>query len=311
MVRGQLRGVIEETETAAFGIVERLQHIDEVISKLDSFVSGSADESARLVQDSEARIAHNQTILGQMDGYVQQRLREAREDQERVNQVVLEARSLESLVQLIKHVAGQTNLLALNAAIEAARAGEAGRGFAVVADEVRKLSGETEKAVQQISQGISSVANNIERQFEDKLSSINLEKEKQLLDFFSTQLNELGSSYEDLMRHDAQVLEEVHRSSSELTSMFIEAQASIQFQDVTRQQLEHVIQALSQLDEHILVLLSRIENPELSVEFQPLAQQLESLYARYVMEQQRIVHDNSLHRDAASAGAAGSRVELF
>jgi methyl-accepting chemotaxis protein len=312
VVRAQLHTIVEETEKAAYDITSRLQGIDGIIVDLSSFVDSSAQETNDLISASEERIEQNRALIEKLDDYIVQRVAEAEADQQRIAMVVEQARSLIKLVDLIKSISGQTNLLALNAAIEAARAGEAGRGFAVVADEVRKLSAETDKAVGQINQGILAVASSIEAQFQDKLKSSNIQAERDALQGFSGQLNALGKNYQDMTQHDTEVLARVRRSSQELSAMFMDALASVQFQDVTRQQIEQVINALDRLDSHSALLAERLEqfeDPQFVL--QPLAEHLDEIYSNYVMSSQRDSHHHALNESRKPDDQTGPKVELF
>lgn len=319
VVRKQLGSVVEQTEKASFDIISRLSEIDEVVTRLNDIVQSSADTSNNIISASEERIQSNRELIAHLDRYITQRVAQAQEEQERSAQFATQAKGLAGLVELIRTIAFQTNLLALNAAIEAARVGEAGRGFAVVAGEVRKLAGATEQAVGQIHEGIQGVVDSIEEQYQAKLQASHIDAERAALQSFATQLAELGRDYHDITNRDARVMEQISQSSQQLAAMFMDALASVQFQDVTRQQIEHVIDALTRLDGHASLLAQHLQIPGSAAQGQPsLTEHLQEIYNCYVMQVQRNDHQ-SVTVKAGGAGAAAPtpagagepKIELF
>ncbi len=310
---GQLSAVTTQTESAAFSMVERLQAVDSVVQGLDRCVQTFSQESGEIVDAASARAVRNQQTLVALQGYIHRRLENLGEDRQHVMSALNEAKSLGQFVKLVHDISSQTNLLALNAAIEAARAGEAGRGFAVVADEVRKLAGQTDQAVLKISEGIGRVVSTIEAQFREQLDQSSSDAEDQALRTVADEFDEVSQSYTRLIEHESRILAAFRESSATLAEMFMETMASVQFQDVTRQQVGHVIEALQRLDEHVLKLADCLTDKAAVADVPAMTEQIDRLFESYVMQSQRDEHVrySGDRAPAASGAGAGPAVELF
>lgn len=155
-----------------------------------------------------------------------------------INDVDKHMRRIEKLLSDVQDIADQTNLLALNAAIEAARAGEAGRGFAVVADEVRDLSKNSDR----FSEEIRVVVNSSKSKIDQARQMIETMASKDMNVAISSKAN-----VEDMMAEVAKINDTIAANLNQVSSLTSQIEANVgdavralQFEDMTRQLVDYI-----------------------------------------------------------------------
>jgi len=227
----------------------------------------------RFVTETETLLAYfvDQTLNTSKDSmYLMHRLDDMTE---KVNSVF-------ALLDDVKDIASQTNLLALNAAIEAARAGEAGRGFAVVADEVRKLSKKSDDFSDEISRLTSDVKNTLS----DASGIVNkvVSADMNVALSGKQQVSEMSNSMEQLEQHSNQIISQTQQASQEINVLVNQAVTSLQFEDMCTQLLAHIsrrVDAVSELSGLVENLHVARMNPNLIDDYRGLLTGLEATLA--------------------------------
>ncbi|ASP40648.1 hypothetical protein CHH28_19130 [Bacterioplanes sanyensis] len=146
-------GYSQQQQTLLTNMRSASEHLRESIVAIDQQAQSALDKISTTEHAADQGVQMIAQLVRRVDELVEQIAAVSNS----ANQLIAEGQQISDILGVIRSIAEQTNLLALNAAIEAARAGEAGRGFAVVADEVRNLSARTEQSTDEIDQHIGTM----------------------------------------------------------------------------------------------------------------------------------------------------------
>lgn len=213
----ELQGAIKQLEMGLREIQEgQLQHVAgldqtlatvEMLSATTQQVAASAQESAGAAQQADTLAEQGWSAVEEAHTQMARIAATVQRTGDTVIKLGQRASAITRIVDIIQEIASQTNLLSLNAAIEAARAGDAGRGFAVVADEVRKLSEQSAAQARQIADVVEEITREIDQ------VSVHMDESLQAVAAGNAVVDQAGQALKDIVEAAGQVSEMVAQIS--------------------------------------------------------------------------------------------------
>jgi len=234
-ISANINGVKQQALTQAASVTETAATIEEIVRTIKQ-LNGSIENQAASVAESSAsieqmvaNIASITQTLGKTDDVIKTLASATADGKETISgansvtqKIAEESGSLLEASSVIQHIASQTNLLAMNAAIEAAHAGEAGKGFAVVADEIRKLAEESSAQGKTITATLKALSGEIEAL---SASSKTAEEKFNVIFNLAEQVKSMSDSLTEAMHEQENGSKEVLSAIKGINTVTVEVQA--------------------------------------------------------------------------------------
>ena len=256
------------TEQTSAGVNSQKVETDQVATAMNEMTATVQEVARNAEEASEAAVAADQQaregdkVVGEAIAQIERLALEVGHSTEAMGHLKRESDKIGSVLDVIKSVAQQTNLLALNAAIEAARAGEAGRGFAVVADEVRSLAQRTQKSTEEIEELI-----------------VGLQAGTQQVATIMDNSRSLTESSVELTRRAGGSLESITRTVSAIQSMNQQIAAAAEQQSAVAEEINRSVLNVRDVSEQTSAASE--ETAASSVELARLGTHLQTLVGRF------------------------------
>ena len=209
------------TNQTSKGVADQQSQTDQVATAMNEMVSTvnevaqSAEAAFEAANQASEKSGHGEKAVRETLDLVADLNQQSSNVMELLNGLQTETNNIGTVLDVIKSVAEQTNLLALNAAIEAARAGEQGRGFAVVADEVRSLAQRTQSSAAEIETLITNLVNSAETSVASMETGTKLaEQTLERAQLAGTAIQEMSEGVEEIRRHNSQIATAAEEQSS-------------------------------------------------------------------------------------------------
>lgn len=236
--------------------------MSEMVSTVDQ-VAQSSEVILRQIQSVDQRASQNREQMDTNIHKIEHLLEQIEESTTVVNELDEHSKSIDRILEVIQGIAEQTNLLALNAAIEAARAGEQGRGFAVVADEVRTLATRTHSSTEeiqhviaQLQQGVTKTVGSMEESRKSATSSV---EEARTVGLSLVELQGSMAEIRDLSIQIATAAEEQSAVAQEIKQNVLEISEMSEQAALGSDQSEKDSEGLAKLASHQKYLLSQFK----------------------------------------------------
>jgi methyl-accepting chemotaxis protein len=262
----------QATEKMATGVEEAAMQVNSVatsseeMSKTSSEIAQNCVAAVKSAQEANLSASTGETIIGETIAVMNRINERVRESAEVIKDLGTRSDQIGQIVGLINDVADQTNLLALNAAIEAARAGEHGRGFAVVADEVRKLAERTSHATKEISDTIRAM------QTETKKAVASMEEG----------VNEVSSGTKEAAK-SGEALKEILSQITRVTGEINQIAVASEEETATTNEIATSIQQISQVMQDTATRIQ--ENADASSRLAGLSKGLQEMVGQFKLRQ--------------------------